>query len=84
MDRYGNIFAVWVQGMEILHVWACRYTPDGGWAAPRQLDSLTTPVTFAPEIAVNSSGYATVVWNQDSGDASTSQTWAARYEDIAK
>ncbi len=85
IDKYGNIIVVWSQdsSMEGYHVWACRYTLDEGWSDPKQLDSLSYSVNMGPEIAVNTNGYATVVWTQSAG-AANDQTWAARYEDIEK
>jgi len=67
VDGNGNVIAVWLQSTspsaQNYIVMANRYTPNGGWGTPVQLDGGSTPNNPpAARISMNSYGQAVVVW----------------------
>lgn len=59
----GTAFAAWTQyGMYYPHAYASRYVPGRGWSIPHQLDDGAGYPNYAPQFAVNATGYAVAVW----------------------
>src|SRR5690606_26504678 len=59
-------------------VWAATYTPDNGWGEAEQLGEAGVEA-FAPEVAINDSGSAIVVWRTEE----PASNLRSRYYDIA-
>lgn len=79
VDSDGNVFAVWQQanGSAVWHIWAARYdAATDAWGAPVQLDTGSLDAG-APQVAVDGSGNAIVVWDQY--DGTRINVWASRY-----
>ncbi len=70
MDSAGNAFAVWQQVDDAAHssIYAARYSA-GAWAAPTVLETVTADC-YRPQIAMDSSGRAVVVWDSPSVSSS--------------
>jgi hypothetical protein len=72
-DANGNAVAVWAQSDgSLTHIRANRYVAGSGWLTPIRIDSDNTNAT-APQVTVDGSGNAVVVWAQ------AGSIWAARY-----
>jgi hypothetical protein len=79
VDASGNVFAVWQQadGLGVWGIWASRY--DVGtttWSTAVQIDG-DTHDAGQPQVAVDGSGNAIVVWNET--DGTRNNIWASRY-----
>jgi NADH:ubiquinone oxidoreductase subunit len=79
MDSSGNAIAVWHQrdgGAD--SIWANRYLSGQGWGIAETIETGTL-TAIDPQIAMNSSGYAIVVWSYQH-DGTTNNIWANRYQ----
>jgi hypothetical protein len=71
-DSFGNVFAAWQQyDPDDIYpgdakIYASRFTAASGWSAQRQLKN-TLGGADAPDLAVDPSGRATVMWSQSTG-----------------
>jgi hypothetical protein len=71
-DSYGNVFAAWQQyDPDDLYpgdakIYASRFTASSGWSVQRQLRN-TLGDADAPDLAVDPSGRATIMWSQSTG-----------------
>jgi uncharacterized protein YheU (UPF0270 family) len=74
-DGNGNAVAVWAQadGSSITHISANRYVAGSGWLTPIRIDSDNTNDAVSPQLAMDGSGNAMVVWAQ------AGSIWAKRY-----
>jgi hypothetical protein len=79
-DKRGNVIAVWQRrDGQTRSIWSNRYTAGAGWATPVQISTMTNATSSAnnPEIDLDVSGNAAVVWDQlDNGVFSI---WSNRY-----
>jgi hypothetical protein len=77
-DASGNALAVWQQydGSRD-NIWARPFTPSGGWGTAILLETNTAYGSLKPQIAMNASGYAAVVWEQS--DGTQDSIWANVY-----
>ena len=79
VDPDGRAIAVWVVRASI---WANRFTPAEGWGTPESIGSVQSKFPVSPEfprIVLDSTGRATVTWQQSDGLAEN--IWAARFDD---
>jgi len=72
MDAMGNAFAVWQQDGDPsastrYDIMANRYVAGPGWGSEMWLENDNTNSAFAPKVAMNVSGNAIAVWQQDDG-----------------
>jgi hypothetical protein len=71
-DSFGNIFAAWQQyDPDDLYpgdakIYASRFTASSGWSVQRQLRNVLGDAD-APDLAVDPSGRATIMWSQSTG-----------------
>lgn len=77
MDPAGNVIAVWEAHPFPIVVEGARYSPGSGWSAPQELSTTGPDDAMVPQIALDSSGNAIVVWYQ--GDGVRCNIWARRY-----
>ena len=65
-------------------IWACRYTPTGGWGSPGVIDDgSTVPIVLngaSPHLAVSSTGSALVAWQQQGDPGLGSSLWANHFK----
>jgi hypothetical protein len=85
IDPAGNAIAVWFEGDDsagVSHIRANRYVAGRGWGSVQIIDSGNTGGVLYPQVAIDSKGRATVIWQQaDSRDNIWHwNIWAARYE----
>lgn len=79
IDADGNAIAVWYQDSGTrTDIWANRYASGVGWGTAATLESDDAGDARYPEIAMNASGDAMVVWYQS--DGVRFNIWARRYE----
>ena len=77
MDKNGNAIAVWDQSDGTVHrIYTNRYAPGAGWGTAITLENEAGDA-FRPKIAIDGSGNAIVVWDQQVG--SIAEIWAKRY-----
>jgi hypothetical protein len=81
VDPRGNALIVWTQGGQVGSdsVWSNRYTPTGGWGIAESLRTDNTQRAFVPQVAIDPSGKALVVWHQDSSSF-FENIWSSRFE----
>jgi hypothetical protein len=73
-DGNGNAIAVWAQSDgSFIHIRANRYVAGSGWLAPISIDSDNSNDTASPQLAMDGSGNAVVVWTQNA------KIWTNRY-----
>jgi len=60
MDHQGNAITVWEQSA----LWAARLEPATGWSAPEMITESSGLRIGSPDLAVDASGAALVVWGQ--------------------
>jgi len=73
-DGNGNDVAVWAQSDgSFIHIRTNRYVAGSGWLTPIRIDSDNSNDAASPQIAMDGSGNAVVVWAQ------ANSIWAARY-----
>jgi hypothetical protein len=64
MNASGNAVAVWLQyDLDYNCVWSNRYTAGTGWGTAKMIDTNTGDST-SPQVAVDASGNAVVVWEK--------------------
>ena len=80
LDAQGNALAVWAQREQTYcNIWVSRFQIDSGtWSGARRLDSENAGDASAPELRVDTSGRATVVWLQS--DGARKNVWAIRLQ----
>jgi flagellin-like hook-associated protein FlgL len=67
MDGQGNAIVVWSQSIgSVYHVLSNRYVPGTGWGTFQFVEAEGIEHTSSPQIAVDGSGNAVVVWMQGS------------------
>ena len=77
-DPNGNAMAVWSQSDGIQYsVWANRYKPGSGWGVPELVEEEKTGGASDPQIAIDASGNALVVWKQSDSNG-VRRVWANR------
>ncbi|MEW5747388.1 MAG: hypothetical protein AB1793_01180 [Candidatus Thermoplasmatota archaeon] len=77
-DPDGNAFAVWEQvGAVGFDIWSNRYVAGEGWGTAELVESSSLGSATDPELAVDGSGNAFVVWVQV--DLYQQSTWSNRY-----
>ncbi|MDH3364991.1 MAG: hypothetical protein OEM29_03160 [Thermoplasmata archaeon] len=68
VDNSGNATAVWQQDNGTRYcIYSNRYVVGTGWGSAKLIESNDSEGAFNPQIAVDDSGNATVVWEQDDG-----------------
>ncbi len=78
-DEGGNATAVWYQGgLSGSWVFASRFTPAGGWAAPENIGQNQSVYDVAPSVGMGSTGVALVAWMRY--DIGGYQIYSARYD----
>lgn len=78
-DTNGNVIVVWDQSdcASSYDIWAKRWTVDEGWVAAERIDSEDGMARY-PEIAIDKSGNAFVVWTQGNG-VGAPRVWSSRW-----
>jgi hypothetical protein len=67
-DDNGNALVVWIhQNDAIYSVWSNRYVAGDGWGTEQLLETDDTGHAQYPDIAIDDSGKAIAVWQQDDG-----------------
>jgi len=91
VDAAGNAIAVWVQEDStppdyITYIWTNRYTAGGGWGSAALLETDDFNYADTPQIAVDASGSAIAIWQQEDYDVISQNTglpisnlWTNRY-----
>jgi hypothetical protein len=78
MDGSGNAIAVWKQSDGTrTNIWANRYVVGSGWGTAQLIETDNAGNADYPQIAMDGSGNATVVWTQS--DGTRTNIWAIRY-----
>lgn len=78
IDSGGNAIAVWHQSDGTRdNIWVNRYTAGIGWGTGQKIDSEDLGGASLPEIAMDESGNAVVVWYQT--DGTRFNIWANRF-----
>jgi hypothetical protein len=69
IDPAGNALVVWDRYDGVLrnHLWSNGFKTDAGWGKSKLIEGDAVGRTDAPQIAVDSSGNAIVVWQQSEG-----------------
>jgi|GEM_PF-1858565 len=83
----GVAFAVWNQldnsFDEIPHIWANHYAPGYGWFGAELVELESSLWAYAPQVFVDATGAATVVWMQEDGSEDfLTHIWSNRYANI--
>jgi hypothetical protein len=80
VDSAGNAFAVWSQGdSNDGSIWVNRYEGGSGWGDAKRLDTVIDGWNRYPQVAVDATGNAFVIWSQS--DGTKEGIWASRYVD---
>ena len=81
IDPAGNAVTVWSQNTDTLmyNVFANSFVPGTGWESPALLENNDTWDALYPQVALDASGAATVVWEQYVG-GNWQNIYANRYE----
>ncbi|WP_196812960.1 Ig-like domain-containing protein [Cupriavidus sp. WS] len=67
-DAAGNALAVWYQSDGVrTNVWSNRYAAGTGWGTPQLIEADNAGDAIAPQIVMDRSGNALVVWYQSDG-----------------
>jgi len=78
VDHSGNAMATWVQSDGVSNsIWSNRYEIGAGWGEAELIET-NMGSAYEPQIAVDASGNATVVWVQS--DVSSMNIWSNRLE----
>ena len=78
MDGAGNAIAVWYQWDGTRYnIWANRYVAGTGWGTTQLIESDNAGGVGPPHVAMDPSGNAVAVWQQD--DGTRYNIWANRY-----
>jgi hypothetical protein len=81
VDTHGNAMVVWEQnnGVGRYNVFFNRFTPAGGWGTATQVEThVGTGNSFLPHVALDSSGNALAMWQQEDPSFHVN-IWAARF-----
>jgi uncharacterized membrane-anchored protein len=84
VDSSGNTVAVWYQydGTSYRNIWSNRYTAaTGTWGTAELIETDNAEDAYYPQVAVDSSGNAVVVWYQYNG--TRNNIWSNRYTAVA-
>ena len=82
LDPNGNAVAVWEQSDGTRdNVWANRFTPAAGWGVADRIETANAGGALFPQVALDPSGNAVAVWNQD--DGTRTNIWANRFTPTA-
>jgi hypothetical protein len=77
-DASGNALAVWCQSDgSSRSIWANRYVAGYGWGVAEPVDIDNPGDAFDPQIALDGSGNAVVVW--ECASSTQTKVWANRY-----
>jgi probable HAF family extracellular repeat protein len=77
-DPSGNAIAVWWQfNATAWHIWSNRYVVGTGWETATLVETDNVNSAFHPQIAVDPSGNAVAVWDQNNGKVDS--IWANHY-----
>ena len=80
MSAGGDAITVWYQSDGTRHnIWSNRYTLNAGWGAPRRIETNNAGDAFLPQIAIDASGNALAVWQQECVDGGRQDIWSNRY-----
>ena len=74
VDPSGNAVVVWEQSEGVpapYTIFANRFTPTAGWGAPEQIETDDGGYAAYPQVAVDPSGNAIAVWQQQGGARDT-------------
>ena len=66
VDAAGNAIAVWVQSDDPdtnAAIWTSHYRAGTGWGAASQLSANSSAWANAPQVSLDPSGNAVVIWN---------------------
>ena len=79
MDASGNAVVVWQQDDGTRHnIWSNRYdASSGSWSTASLIENSTNDAE-GPQVAIDASGNAVVVWQQD--DGTRNNIWSNRYD----
>ncbi len=78
LDGSGNAVAVWSQSDGLRNnIWSNRYTADSGWGEAEMIETDNSGPADNPQIVIDGSGNAMVVWRQPSGYRNS--IWSNRY-----
>ena len=78
IDSSGNAVAVWKQSDGTRwNIWSNRYTAGVGWGTATLIETDNSGDATGPQVAVDSSGNAVVVWSQT--DGTRWNIWSNRY-----
>ena len=81
VDPSGNAIAVWQQqGGARDTIFANRFTPTAGWGAAERIETDDEVDAFLPQVAVDPSSNAVVVWVQS--DGTRYSIWANRFDEM--
>ena len=78
LDGSGNAVAVWSQSDGLRNnIWSNRYAADSGWGEAELIETDNSGSAYNPQIVMDGSGNAMVVWRQPSGYRNS--IWSNRY-----
>ncbi len=78
LDGSGNAVAVWSQSDGLRNnIWSNRYAADSGWGEAELIETDNSGSAYNPQIVMDGSGNAMVVWRQPSGGRNS--IWSNRY-----
>jgi hypothetical protein len=78
VDVSGNVVAVWPQWDGTREdLWSNRWTTSGGWGTAERIETDGTGSAYRPQVAVDASGNAVVVWYQ--WDGTRDSIWSNRW-----
>jgi hypothetical protein len=82
VDPRGNALIVWAQGgiAGSDAIWSNRYTPTGGWGIAESVRTDNMQRAYVPQVAIDPSGNALVVWQQDRSSFFDDNIWSNRFE----
>ena len=79
-DAAGNALAVWQQSDGLRrNIWSNRYTAGVGWGTAELIEWNNAADANLPQIAVDGSGTAVAVWEQNGSFGSPTRIWSNRY-----
>jgi hypothetical protein len=62
-DGNGNAYALWMQSSGAAPIWFAKYQASGGWQTAVSIGAASIGSTYAPALAVSSTGQALALWN---------------------
>ncbi len=79
-DASGNALAVWQQSDGLRrNIWSNRYSAGTGWGTAELIEWNNAADADNPQMAVDGTGNAVVVWQQSSGSGTPTRIWSNRY-----